>query len=98
WALAGLASLVALAAVGLAVGLAAADARPDLATMTAVGAPPRIRRRIAAAQAGLLALTGSVRGVLAGTVIGLALGLWSREQRGSREQCALAVPGQVPVI
>ncbi len=98
WALAGLASLVALAAVGLAVGLAAADARPDLATMTAVGAPPRIRRRIAAAQAGLLALTGSVLGLLAGTVIGLVLGLWSREQSGYRELWPLAVPWQVPLI
>lgn len=70
---AALAVLVALAGTFTAVGLAAADARPDLGTLAAVGADPAVRRRIGAAQAAAVALPGTVLGVVAGVVAGWVL-------------------------
>ncbi|KHL13493.1 UNVERIFIED_CONTAM: hypothetical protein LK11_31450 [Mumia flava] len=55
-----------------ATGLALRDARPDLATLAAVGASPATRRRVAAAQAGVIAVVGGVLGVAVGLVPGLA--------------------------
>lgn len=89
--------LVALIAVGLAVGLAGADTAPDLATLAAVGAPPKIRRRVAAAQAGVIAGTGGVLGVLTGIPIGLVLSMWGRDNTGYGELWPLAVPWPVPL-
>ena len=66
-------ALLALLA-GLAVtALALADARPDLATMAAVGAPPRTRRRYAAWTAFGVASLGTWVGLVAGIVPGWAL-------------------------
>ncbi|MGA4541112.1 FtsX-like permease family protein [Uniformispora flossi] len=59
--------VVALGAAGVATGLALADGRRDLATLGAVGAPPRVRRALSAAQSWVIALVG--------TVLGLAVGL-----------------------
>lgn len=56
-----------------ATGLALADARPDLATLAAVGARPRTRRAMAAAQALVIGLLGAVSGVLVGLVPGIAV-------------------------
>lgn len=92
------ACVVALAAVGLSVGLAGADTAPDLATLAAVGAPPKVRRRVAAAQAGVIAGTGSVLGVVTGIPIGLVLSLWGRETSGYGDLWPLAVPWPVPVM
>jgi len=73
--------LAVLAAVGAllmlggsltASSLALSDARPDLATLAAVGAPPRTRRVIAAAYAGALGLIGALVGVAVGLVPGVA--------------------------
>ncbi|MEP6463184.1 MAG: FtsX-like permease family protein [Frankiaceae bacterium] len=61
-----------LGAVGIATGLAAADGRPDLATLAAVGAGPWVRRRLAMAQAATVAVLGTVLGVVAGFVPGTA--------------------------
>jgi len=74
WLLALLAgsAVVALGAAGIATGLAAADGVPDLATLAAVGAAPRTRRRLAAAQAGVIAGLGTLLGVAAGFVPGIA--------------------------
>jgi len=47
-------ALVALAATWLSVGLASAEPRPDVATLAAVGAPPRLRRRVVASQAAVI--------------------------------------------
>jgi putative ABC transport system permease protein len=59
-------SIVTLAASAVAVGLATSEMRDDLSTLAAVGADPPLRRRIAAAQAGLLVGIGTLLGVLGG--------------------------------
>ncbi|MDG4788270.1 ABC transporter permease [Micromonospora sp. WMMD1102] len=66
WVLAAVSAVVTVAATGVAVGLTATELRNDLATMTAVGAGPRVRRRITAAQAAVVAGLGAPLGVLAG--------------------------------
>jgi putative ABC transport system permease protein len=53
--------------------LALSDARSDLATLSAVGASPRTRRRVAAAYAGVTGLVGALLGVLVGFVPGIAV-------------------------
>jgi putative ABC transport system permease protein len=65
--------LVGLAATGIAVALAAAESRADLATLSAVGASPRMRRRFAAAQAGVISVIGVGMGIGAGLVLGRVL-------------------------
>jgi putative ABC transport system permease protein len=56
-----------------ATGLALTDARPDLATLAAVGAAPRTRRRIAMASAAVVGGGGAVLGVLVGFAPGVAV-------------------------
>nr|WP_269328082.1 FtsX-like permease family protein [Kineosporia mesophila] len=73
-----LALLVAAAVVSLvgtftAVGLAAAESRADLSTLAAVGAGPGVRRRLAAAQAGVISGLGGVLGVVSGILAGWVL-------------------------
>ena len=71
-ALVGGAALITLGAAGIATGLAQADARADHATLAAVGATPGLRRTLAAAQALAVAGLGTLLGVFAGLVPGLA--------------------------
>ena len=70
--LAAVAALVVLVGTLTATGLALADSRPDLATLAAVGARPRTRRLMAAAQALVIGLLGAVTGVAVGLVPGIA--------------------------
>ncbi len=72
-ALIGGAAVITLGAAGIATGLAQADARADHATLAAVGAAPRARRSLAAAQALTVALLGTALGIAAGFVPALAL-------------------------
>ncbi|MFE0460798.1 FtsX-like permease family protein [Kitasatospora sp. NPDC058965] len=72
------AALVALGAAGIATGLAAADSQQDLATLAAVGAEPRIRRRLSGLQCGVIAAMGTVLGTVCGAVPAVAL----REAKG----------------
>jgi putative ABC transport system permease protein len=58
--------LFALTVTGIAVALGEAESRPDQQTLLAVGADPRLRRRITAARAGIIALLGGVLAVPAG--------------------------------
>lgn len=76
------AAVVALGATWIAVGLAAAESRADLATLAAIGAAPRTRRRVAGAQAGVVAVTGVVLGVLAGLLLGAVVVLVQRSEYG----------------
>lgn len=53
--------------------LALSDARPDLATMAAVGARPRTRRRVAAAYALVVGGVGALLGAPVGLIPGIAI-------------------------
>ncbi|REE98971.1 FtsX-like permease family protein [Thermomonospora umbrina] len=57
----------------IVTGLSAADARPDLTTLAAVGARPRTRRLLAMGQAGVVALLGCWLGIAAGLVPGVSV-------------------------
>jgi putative ABC transport system permease protein len=67
--------------------LALADARPDLATLSAVGAAPRARRAVAASYALVIGVAGAVLGAVVGFVPGIAvsrpLTSWSSGPDGS---------------
>jgi putative ABC transport system permease protein len=76
--LAGAALVIALGATGIAVGLAAAESRADLATLAAVGAAPRMRRRVAGGQGAVVAVLGTALGVVAGSVLGIVIVLMLR--------------------
>ena len=67
--LAVIAGLVTLAGVAISVALSAAEGRADLATLAAVGAEPRRRRVLSAAQALLVAGLGCLVGVGVGTFV-----------------------------
>lgn len=71
--LGGLAAILMLGGTLTATFLALSDARPDLATLAAVGAPPRRRRAIAAAYAAVVGLVGALLGAAVGFVPGLAI-------------------------
>ncbi len=87
----GVAALAAVGTTGIAVALAAADSVPDLATLAAVGAPPRIRRRFAAGQAGVIAMLGGWLGVATG--LALAWGLVTMERTAyGHTAWALVIP------
>ncbi|ADB29336.1 protein of unknown function DUF214 [Kribbella flavida DSM 17836] len=64
------ASVVTLLGVAISVSLSAAEGRADLATLAAVGAPPRRRRSLAAAQAWMLGQIGCLLGVGVGALYG----------------------------
>lgn len=53
--------------------LALSDARPDLATLSAVGAAPRSRRGVAASYALVVGFVGAILGALVGFVPGVAI-------------------------
>ncbi|MBB5076896.1 ABC transporter permease [Nonomuraea endophytica] len=76
WAMAVAALVLALGGTFAATGLAAADMRRDLDTMSAVGAPSVTRRLVVATQAAYITLLGTVVGLGAGTGTGIALA-WS---------------------
>lgn len=66
-------TVIVLGASGIATGLAAADGRADLGTLSAVGATPSTRRTLAAFQSAVTAGLGTVLGVAAGLVPGIAI-------------------------
>ncbi|WP_406420793.1 FtsX-like permease family protein [Streptomyces sp. NBC_00842] len=69
------AGVVTLGAAAITTGLAKADAEADLNTLSAVGAPPSVRRKLSGFQCVVVALTGVVLGTLAGLVPAVALRL-----------------------
>ena len=62
-----------LVATLTATGLAVADARPDHATLAAVGAAPRTRRLMAMGSAAVIGGLGAALGVLAGLAPGISV-------------------------
>ncbi|MEQ7127448.1 ABC transporter permease [Actinopolymorpha sp. B11F2] len=62
-----------LAGTLTATFLALSDARPDLATLSAIGATPRTRRAVAASYAGTVGLLGAILGAAVGFVPGIAV-------------------------
>ncbi|MGW6282142.1 FtsX-like permease family protein [Kribbella sp. NPDC055071] len=66
----GAATIVTLLGVAISVSLSAAEGRADLATLAAIGAQPRRRRSLAAAQAWVLGQLGCLLGVGVGALFG----------------------------
>lgn len=77
--------------------LALSDARSDLATLSAVGASPRVRRRVAAAYAAVTGFVGALLGVLVGMVPGIAVSFpltseWNGTPRPAMPSHFLGIP------
>lgn len=72
WALAAAGLLTALVA-GIAVALAAAEGRSDMATLAAIGASPHRRRLLGAGHGLFLGIAGTALGFLIGVPGGLSL-------------------------
>jgi putative ABC transport system permease protein len=64
----GLALLFAVSVTGVAIALGEAESRPEQRTLLALGADPRLRRRIVASRAAVLALLAGVLAVPAGII------------------------------
>ena len=73
WILFGLAGVLMLGGTLTATFLALSDARPDLATLSAVGAAPRARRGVAAAYALSVGAVGALLGAAVGFIPGIAV-------------------------
>ncbi|WP_110181032.1 FtsX-like permease family protein [Nocardioides solisilvae] len=72
WVLGALGAVLMVGGTLTVTLLALSDARPDLATLSAVGASPRTRRAVAASYALVVGGTGAVLGALVGFVPGVA--------------------------
>ena len=68
WLIIGATGVLVLGAAGVTLGLARYERRPDDATLTAVGAPRRLRRGIAFWQGIVIVGVGAVTGTLAGLI------------------------------
>ncbi|AKU15337.1 ABC transporter permease [Luteipulveratus mongoliensis] len=64
--------LITLLVTLISTALTQAESKPDQATLSAIGASSRLRRRVAGAQAGVIALVGGLVGLVEGTVPGVA--------------------------
>jgi putative ABC transport system permease protein len=73
WLLFALGGLLVLVATLTATGLALTEARPDFATLAAVGAAPRLRRYVAMGSAAVIGGVGSVLGLVVGVGPGIAV-------------------------
>ncbi|WP_443071174.1 FtsX-like permease family protein [Streptomyces sp. NBC_01476] len=74
------AGLVTVGAAGIATGLAQADAQPDLRTLAAVGAAPRVRRTLSGFQCGVIAAMGVILGTAAGVLPAIGLRRTERQR------------------
>lgn len=73
WVLGALGGVLMLGGTLTATFLAVSDSRPDLATLSAVGAAARTRRAVAAAYAVVVGLVGAALGALVGLIPGIAV-------------------------
>lgn len=100
----GLGSALVIIAALVATALSQVEARPDLATLAAVGAPPGLRRRFAAAQAAIIVLVGVIIGQLVGLTAGVAFAASNtREYSGGGPMAptgpaVIVVPWEQPVL
>ncbi|WP_460809178.1 FtsX-like permease family protein [Microlunatus endophyticus] len=96
----GIAGALVIVAALISTALSQVEARPDLATLTAVGAPPGLRRRFAAAQAAILVLVGIVAGQVVGITAGIAFAASNSrgDFGGGSGQLTIAVPWQLSVL
>ncbi|WP_328318586.1 FtsX-like permease family protein [Streptomyces sp. NBC_00388] len=69
------AGVVTLGAAAITTGLAKADAEADLTTLSAIGAPPGVRRTLSGFQCAVVAGTGVLLGTAAGAVPAVAVRL-----------------------
>ncbi|WP_188191618.1 FtsX-like permease family protein [Nonomuraea sp. SYSU D8015] len=81
----GAALVLVLGGTFAATGLAAADMRQDLDTLSAVGGAPRVRRLVVAAQAAYISGLGALVGLPAGAVSGI-VATWPLTREGFRQQ------------
>ncbi|WP_288799423.1 ABC transporter permease [uncultured Arsenicicoccus sp.] len=72
WLMVGTVALLILVATLTATALSMGEAQRDLATLAAIGSTGRLRRAIAAAQAWVLAVVGTLVGLAVGAVPGVA--------------------------
>lgn len=77
WLITGTLALLAVIGAAMSTILATAELRPFLATLTAVGASPRLSRRVAATQSAVLALLATVAGFALGLTAGAPLAMAS---------------------
>ncbi len=85
--------VLVLVATLTATGLAVADARPDHATLAAVGAAPRTRRLMALGSAAVIGGGGAALGVVAGLAPGISVAYpLTSEDYGSGAQPLVVVP------
>jgi putative ABC transport system permease protein len=93
WILFGLAGVLMLGGTLTATFLALSDARPDLATLSAVGASPRSRRGVAAAYAVSVGVVGALLGAAVGFIPGIAVSYpLTRDFTGAGPSHYLAIP------
>ncbi|MFD7323068.1 FtsX-like permease family protein [Streptomyces sp. NPDC059875] len=99
------AGLVTIGAAGIATGLAQADAEADLKTLSAVGAPPRVRRTLSGFQCGVVAAMGVILGSAAGVLPAVGLRLTEERERLRFYQesldegwGAMSSPPYVPIV
>ncbi|RBY96952.1 hypothetical protein DQ237_04925 [Blastococcus sp. TF02-8] len=79
-----------------ATGLALTDARPDFATLAAVGAAPRTRRFVAMSSAAVIGGLGAALGVLVGLAPGIAVAYpLTAEDYGSATGAAVVIPWEL---
>ncbi|MFI9592205.1 FtsX-like permease family protein [Nonomuraea sp. NPDC052265] len=93
----GAALVLVLGGTFAATGLAAADMRPDLNNLSAVGAAPRVRRLVVAAQAAYIAGLGAAVGLPAGSVAGVAVTWPLTRYGGGRSRDFLDGPAVIDV-
>jgi putative ABC transport system permease protein len=89
----GLGTVLVLIATLTVTGLALSDARPDLATLAAVGAAPRTRRFVAMGSAAVVGGLGAVLGLLVGLAPGIAVAVpLTSTDYGGGAHPVLAIP------
>lgn len=79
WQLVGLSALVTFSATGITAGLALADGREDHSVLASIGADPRLRKSLSAAQLFLTSIFGTLFGIMAGIVAAGTLQLLFRD-------------------